>query len=82
MRFSRKEKNEIFYLRWLIGDQECAPPLTTEHKPESKKKLAIFALFYRYLARVKRWDFIQNRNHAVCKHEYHCLIHILRVCKH
>ena len=63
----------------MIGDEECAPPSTVEEKPKSKNKLAIFALFYNYLERVKRWRLIQNRNQAICKHKYHCFIHILRV---
>ncbi len=66
-------------LRSLIGKEECAPPMTIEPASKSKPKLAIFALFYQYLARVKRWHWIQNRNQPVCKHRYHCLIHSLLV---
>jgi hypothetical protein len=65
----------------MIGDEECAPSLSIKLKPKSKEKLAIFTLFYKYLERVKHWRLIQNRNHAICKHNYHCLIHVLRVCK-
>ena len=63
----------------MIGDEECAPPLTVEEKPKPKKNLATFALFYKYLERVKRWRLIENRNQAICRHKYHCFIHILRV---
>jgi len=69
----------FFNLRSLIGKEECALPLTIEQTSKSKQNLAIFTLFYKYLGRVKHWRLIQNKNHPICKHKYHCLIHILLV---
>ncbi len=70
---------EFFYFRSLIGKEECAPSLKIEQTSTSEQKLAIFTLFYKYLERVKRWPLVQNKNHPICTHEYHCLIHILLV---
>lgn len=61
-------------IRMLIGKEECAPVLTIE---TPSKKFRFLTKIINYFARIKQQHIFQNRNHAVCKHQYHCLIHIL-----
>jgi len=69
------------YRRLLIGNEECAPPLSIEQTSKSKEKSVFFTIFYKYLKYVKHWPRIQNRNHPICTHKYHCFVHILLVWK-
>ncbi|CAF3658476.1 unnamed protein product [Rotaria sp. Silwood1] len=61
----------------LIGKEECAPSLSVELISKSKEKSIYFTLFYKYIKIIKHWSLIQNKNHPICIHKYHCLIHIL-----
>jgi hypothetical protein len=67
------------YFRTLIGKEEFPPSVSIEETTERKEKSKFFVLFHKYLERVKRWPIIQNRNHPVCAHKYHCSIHVLLV---
>ncbi|UJR15017.1 hypothetical protein I4U23_001994 [Adineta vaga] len=77
---SEHKHNTLLFstIKLLIGKDECAPPKEPEVLPISKKKNNIyFALFYKYLKRVQNWPQIQNRNQPICKHKYHCFLHVL-----
>ncbi|CAF1311827.1 unnamed protein product [Adineta steineri] len=64
-------------VKLLIGNEECAPSLKIEEPAKPKRKSVYFAVVYKYLKYIKQWPKIQNKNHPICKHKYHCLIHIL-----
>ncbi|CAF3872396.1 unnamed protein product, partial [Rotaria sordida] len=64
-------------IKSLIGKEECAPSLSIELIPKSKEKSVFFTLFYKYIKIIKHWPLIQNKNHPICNHKYHCFIHVL-----